>query len=159
MNVAVMSRAGAVRYCHLEHENKAVIISISDPSMYYSNAPFMSEQNRVVHILRLSFADADRPMTKDVYGKMATQDDLMTDNDAAQVAKLIGRYADTDIIVHCDAGISRSSGVAAAILKYVTGSDAAIFGNNRFCPNMWCYRKVLETLMEKDPLSLSKANT
>ena len=45
-----------------------------------------------------------------------------------------------------DAGISRSVGVAAAILKYTTGDDSSIFGNGLYDPNERCYRKTLEAL-------------
>ena len=50
-------------------------------------------------------------------------------------------------LVHCGAGQSRSAGVAAAILKWMTGSDAQIFDNRKYTPNMRCYRLVLEALM------------
>ena len=74
----------------------------------------------------------------------------MRDEDAAQVAELLRSYPDTDVIVHCDAGISRSAGVAAAILKYTTGDDSSIFQNGLYDPNIWCYRKTLEALKRND---------
>lgn len=52
------------------------------------------------------------------------------------------------LIVHCEAGISRSAGVAAAIMKYMYGTDEAIFGMPGFRPNMLCYRLTLEALMD-----------
>lgn len=51
-------------------------------------------------------------------------------------------------IVQCDAGVSRSAGVAAALMKYFNGDDSSIFDNPQYCPNMRCYRMVLEALME-----------
>ena len=54
-----------------------------------------------------------------------------------------------NIIVHCGAGISRSSGLAAALLKYFTGDDSQIFDNPKYTPNMTVYRTVLETFMEE----------
>lgn len=51
-------------------------------------------------------------------------------------------------IVQCDAGVSRSAGVAAALMKYFNGDDSPIFDNSQYCPNMRCYRMVLEALME-----------
>ena len=149
MNVQVMRRSAAVSWCHKAHENPTVMISISDPRMEYTSAPFRSKANNVRDILRLSFADADRP-GPDVYGNMTDMGDMMTEEDAARVAKFVQRHRDTDIIVHCDAGISRSSGVAAAIMRYLTGNDDAIFDNGRYCPNMWCYRKTLQALNALD---------
>lgn len=62
------------------------------------------------------------------------------------VAELLREYPDTDVIVHCDAGISRSAGVAAAILKHTTGDDSSIFENGLYDPNLWCYQKTLAAL-------------
>lgn len=52
-------------------------------------------------------------------------------------------------IVQCDAGVSRSAGVAAALMKYFNEDDSPIFDNSQYCPNMRCYRMVLEALMEE----------
>ena len=54
------------------------------------------------------------------------------------------------IVVHCDGGVSRSAGVAAAILKYFTGDDSEIFDNPNYYPNMLVYRMVLNALMEEE---------
>ena len=145
MNVTVMSRWYAVFYCYNPHAQPTVMISISDPHMQYAAAPFCSEENKVLQILSLCFADADQP-GPDIYGYDAREEDLMRDEDAAQVAELLRTYPDTDVIVHCDAGISRSAGVAAAILKHVTGDDSSIFDNGLYDPNLWCYQKTLAAL-------------
>jgi hypothetical protein len=46
-------------------------------------------------------------------------------------------------LVHCDAGMSRSPAVAAAISKVLTGDDSAFFGG-RYRPNIRVYRTLLE---------------
>ena len=145
MKVTVMSRWDAVFYCYNPHAEPTVMISISDPHMQYAAAPFCSEENKVLQILSLCFADADQP-GPDIYGYDARVEDLMRDEDAAQVAQLLQTYPDTDVIVHCDAGISRSAGIAAAILKHTTGDDSSIFENGLYEPNLWCYRKTLAAL-------------
>ena len=143
MSVTIMSRADAIRYCHQPHSRKTVMISISDPYESYRTKPFTSSDNGVVSVLCLSFCDADRPGT-DVYGHMVTERDLMTDADASRVAALVKGHPNEDVIVHCDAGISRSAGVAAAIAKFRSGDDTVIFKSYR--PNMWAYRKTLNAL-------------
>lgn len=147
MKVTVMSRWDAVFYCYNPHAGPTVMISISDPHMQYAAAPFCSEENKVLQILSLCFADADQP-GPDIYGYDAAVEDLMRDEDAAQVAELLRTHPDTDVIVHCDAGISRSAGVAAAILKHTTGDDSSIFENGLYDPNLWCYRKTLKALTD-----------
>lgn len=46
------------------------------------------------------------------------------------------------IIVHCDQGISRSAGVAAAILKAYNKDEDVILKNGRYCINPRCYEYV-----------------
>jgi predicted protein tyrosine phosphatase len=53
------------------------------------------------------------------------------------------------IIVHCEFGISRSAGVAAAISKFYEGNSGGIFGNPDYCPNRTCYDFVLSALKDK----------
>ena len=149
MSVVVMSRDAAIRDCNEYHNKPAIIISISDPYIDYHSEPFCSEQNHVVAIKPLFFTDADKP-GKDVYDREVTEKDLITEADAQLIKRLLKKYPDTDVIVHCDAGISRSSGVAAAILKATTDDDSQIFNSPKYRPNMRCYRMVLDELMSED---------
>jgi hypothetical protein len=52
--------------------------------------------------------------------------------------------------VQCDAGISRSAGIAGAISKYYLNKDQWVF--NRYRPNMHCYTKVLQKFYELEKL-------
>ena len=45
------------------------------------------------------------------------------------------------IVVHCEAGISRSAGVAAALSLILNKTDQYYF--DHYCPNMLVYRKIL----------------
>ena len=146
MKVTVLSRRNAMAYCYQSHVSPSVMISISDPNMRYDTAPFCSSDNKVKKILRLSFADADRPGV-DVYGRNASETDLMSREDAMKVRRLLESYPGLDVIVHCDAGISRSAGVAAGILKAKTGDDSQVFDDPGFCPNRHCYRVTLQALL------------
>ena len=147
MQVRVMGRKEAFVYCSLPHEKPAVMISVSDPHMVYDYTPFVSDTNGVKAILPLCFADADEP-GPDIYGFETEEADLMSFDHAQKIVQLLKDNPQTDIIVHCDAGISRSAGIAAAILKYFTGSDEQIFRDTYYCPNTWCYRKTLGALRQ-----------
>lgn len=144
-----MSRDAAIRYCNEYHNKPIIMISISDPYLTYDNEPFCSKKNQVIAIQPLFFTDADKP-GKDVYGREVIETDLITEDDAQLIKQLLLRYPEIDVIVHCDAGISRSSGVAAAILKASTGDDSQIFNSPKYRPNMRCYRIVLDELMTED---------
>ena len=99
----------------------------------------------------MSFDDVDKKqydeMTEAGYGSVV----LMNEQDAARIVAFVKKYKDSvdGIIVHCDAGVSRSAGVMAAIMKWLTGDDSKIFSDLRFHPNMWCYRLVLNEFMKE----------
>lgn len=147
MKITVMSRKSAVEYCRQAHNTRSIMISVSDPYNKYSESPFCTDENGVLQIQDLYFCDADRP-GKDVYGREVTEEDLFGDSHAFVIKRFLSLHPGTDIIVHCDAGISRSSGIAAAILKAYTGDDSQIFNSPRYVPNMRCYRVLLEELMK-----------
>ena len=145
IRVRVMNRLDATYYCSNPHNEKAVIISISTPYLNYEIGPYTNAENGVQDILKLSFFDADEPDSLDVNNVVSADSDLMSDEDAAKIADFVEDNIQHLIIVHCDAGISRSSAIAAAILLHYTGDDSAIFDNERaYSPNMWVYFKVLK---------------
>lgn len=89
---------------------------------------------------------------KSLYLDFDDSDDnnLMTYHQAMSVAKF---YADfghcNNLLINCEAGISRSSAVAAAILKYVSNDDSQVFNNAYFKPNRYVYRNVLKVLISQ----------
>jgi predicted protein tyrosine phosphatase len=70
--------------------------------------------------------------------------------DAKKIATFViaNEHNGKNFIIQCDAGVSRSAGVAAALMEYFNGDASPIFDNLQYCPNMRCYRMVLEVLME-----------
>lgn len=129
-----------------------IIISIADINL--NNNVFAQNPN-IKDVLRLKFDDES--------GGDANE---MTVEQAKQVVEFVRRWEGRigQIIVHCEAGISRSSGTAAAIMKYMTNDDMPVFENPKYTPNMTCYRKVLEAfygttideseLIEKEKISI-----
>ena len=55
-----------------------------------------------------------------------------------------------DIICQCDYGISRSAGLAAAILQKYAHRGIDVFANYKYTPNQFVYNKVYKALMELD---------
>lgn len=56
---------------------------------------------------------------------------------------------DIKMICQCEAGISRSAGVAAALSYIYNGSDAWVFQDPRYHPNMLVYRTILNVYGRK----------
>lgn len=137
MKVCVMNRAGAVRYSYSPNLEASAVISISTPYEEYAERIYPSPYNKISAVIRLVFDDVDG-------GK-----DCMTAEDAQKIARFVKLHEDKKIIVHCDAGVSRSAGIAAAIMKYYNCDDTPIFDSPRYCPNMLCYRLTLNALMEE----------
>lgn len=134
MRVTVMSRERAVRYSYGKHEQKAVAVSIGTPGEVYIKEIRPTVDNGIVAVVRLYFEDAE------------TGDGCITVGDAERIKALLQRFPEHDVIIHCDVGVSRSAGVAAAVLKHCTGDDTQIFDNPVYRPNMRCYRTVLNVL-------------
>lgn len=113
----------------------SIIISITDPDK--DRAHFASNP-KIIGICRVSFDDADSHNKTD-------EEILMSVDDAKKIRSFIDRYRDRvdQIIVHCEAGQSRSAGVMAAIIEYLTGDKHAVFGDPRYRPNMHCYRLMM----------------
>lgn len=141
MQVTVMSRKNALKYfMHLTREEKENIACISITGM--EDEP-VSKWHYPKTTLFLTFDDVDR----------ADGDEIpMSHYEANQIAFFVKGIAKDEsinsLIVHCEAGMSRSAGVAAAIMKYLFGTDEAIFGIPSYRPNMLCYRRTLEALMD-----------
>lgn len=137
LRVKVMNREDAVRYSYRPQNEDSVVISIGDVESVYRDSIFPSIYNRIFSVLPLKFDDVDG-------GK-----NCITKEDAQMIKSFVGRHKDKLIIVHCDGGISRSAGIAAALLKFYNGDDSEIFDNGRYRPNMLCYRTMLNVLEEE----------
>jgi hypothetical protein len=113
--------------------------------------PALQDNPKRVAVLEQKFYDLDgdalmRDWTeeeKDKYGN-----GCFSNSQAREIVEFVLADRTGKIVVHCDAGISRSAGVAAAVAKFLTGSDECIFGNKRYIPNRYVYRKLLNTFME-----------
>src|SRR5258708_4006668 len=117
MDFFVYSRGAIERVA--PHDVPHVVISITSASDDVAKIPTSTE---CLGILRLTFLDADEPTT-------ATPGPLFGAPDARLIWDfvLVHRAQAERVIVHCDAGISRSPAVAAAISRVLVGDDADFF--------------------------------
>lgn len=162
MKFVVMSRRDAVQYSYVAHMESSVIISICDSYSLFPKFKRM-KSNGIKAVLNLSFDDVQLPSgaseryiwKKDEGLLFDTLDNspyvVISEEDAKNIVSFVKKWynkVDT-IIVHCNAGISRSSGVCAAIMKGMTGDDSQIFDNPKYVPNTTCYKVVLEEFMKE----------
>lgn len=140
-DIVVMNKTAVEEYSLSEQNVNSVIISITSKK---SSEAFITKNkiSKVIDLLKIQFNDTD---IEDKYFGGITYEE------AKLIADFVKTYKDNEniqrIIVQCEAGQSRSAGVAAAIMKYLYDDDTPIFNNKRYTPNMLCYKKVLTALM------------
>jgi predicted protein tyrosine phosphatase len=118
------------------HEVPHVIISItSNPD----DVARLRLTNMCRGVLRLSFPDAEAP------SPLYAEANLFSRKQASDVWTFTQQHLSEiqRIIVHCDAGVSRSSAVAAALARVLNDDDTEFFGG-RYRPNMRVYRILLD---------------
>lgn len=133
MIVNVKNRRDARRWSFENHDGiSTIIISITDT---FSQPNTFDHNDCIKAVLPLQFDDVNRG-----------QPNCITSEDAKKIVDFVNLWKDKvdRILVHCEAGQSRSAGVAAAICKYLKGDDSEIYDNPRYTPNSTCYSMVLE---------------
>lgn len=134
VRIKVMSRKEASDFSFTNFQERIAIISINSYDEPYNM--FDNENPNIVDVLFLRFDDVE-----------AGELNQMTKSDAERIIAFVNNVISKvdQIIVHCGAGISRSAGVAAALMLILNGDDSLIFDNPKMCPNRSCYRLLLNT--------------
>lgn len=112
-----------------------VVVSITTSPFDEARIP---PSRHCLGILRLAFFDSDLPAEEE------GPDGLFSHEDARQIWCFVLPLREKlrCIVLHCNAGVSRSPGVAAALSKVLCGDDHAFFESYR--PNQRVYRLLLE---------------
>lgn len=109
-----------------------IIISIHSADV---NEPNIAANEHIKNVLFLCFDDV-----------VKGEKNFIDQPQAKLINRFVNEYASLPLcIVSCDAGISRSAGVAAALSLIHNGSDEEIFSDPKFCPNMDVYRAILNS--------------
>ena len=149
IDIHILNRKEAKKFSCESHDFKTAIISITDTDK--ADVIFeKNEANGIRAVLRLKFDDVERDYKNE---------HCITKEDAENIVKFVNKNKNKvdKFIVHCEAGVSRSAGVGAAIMKALNGDDWDVFKNPLKCPNMKCYRMVLNAFIDagyfdEDPL-------
>lgn len=137
MEIKVMSRIKAIEHSIKSDIKKCIIVSInsldSDSTYFYYN-------EKIIDILPLYFNDIERDYGESIAPR---QEDFIG------LKEFIDTHKDNvdEIIVHCAAGISRSSAVAAAICQYLDLDEFnTIWNCHNYIPNSLVYKLALREL-------------
>jgi len=133
MKIAVRSKTGAKEFTC---EQPWAAISIAT---YEGEHPVLSETNRI-GLLRLAFRDTDFERQERAFNK----------EQARQVIEFVEGiiHKAEMLLIHCEMGMSRSPGMAAALSKLYAGTDQYWF--DRYTPNRMVYSKLVEAAVEYD---------
>lgn len=123
-----------------------VIIGIIEPS---EDPIAFAENSSRLAVLSLQFYDLDYNPSE--WGEKNAKEiveqyghGIFTPTQAIQIINFVEAWknAAKAIVVHCAAGVSRSSAVAGAISRVLNGSDEKFFGS-LYVPNRFVYRTIL----------------
>ena len=148
MEIRVVNRR-SVFSCSATEAKPHVLISIYDPADVPADlAPNLNRRG----VLMLQFHDWDDKQ-KIVLDRSSTPDAkrmvFYNEQQAKQIFDFLQSHlASIELIIcQCDAGISRSAGLAAALSKLLNGTDEYFF--KHYIPNSRVYRLTLNCWMEQ----------
>lgn len=136
MKIKVMSKLEAIEHSIKSDINKCVIISINTPGY----GTYLYSNKNIIDILPLYFNDIVRDYAENIAPRS---------EDFIGLKDFIDRHKNNveEIIVHCAAGISRSSAVAAAICQYLNlDEEKIIWSNHNYIPNTLVYELSIREL-------------
>lgn len=153
VRVFVSSRARVNDLLSSLNKDNLVVISITDPDRknpqdQIAQIKGVSEDN----ILRLSFYDLDKQLTDKGKDLLIFNKDMALEIKSFIIGHILAcelKGAILSIVVHCEAGISRSAGCAGAIVKFFNG-DCSEFFKTPFIPNRLVFKTLLDCLNGED---------
>lgn len=133
MKFTILSEREIKKY---QSNEKHVVISITSPEAKFVKLP--DNPNRL-GILMLKFPDLDREIERYKYNNL-----LFNKYNAQAILNFFNLHIGQIelVIVQCEAGISRSPAVAAALSKAIGQDDSYFF--KHYIPNRLVYRTILK---------------
>ena len=138
----VLDRDG-VRAC--SHQEPYTVLSITDPQYRH---PELKRNDFCQAVLQISFSDVGEQAAR--LKAVSPHVTAFTLALAAQVADFVSEQVRAGtglLVINCEAGMSRSAGVAAALSQFYNHDETFFFEHYR--PNAWVRSLVLEALQGK----------
>lgn len=135
--IDIMSKQQCTVFSTKDLKEDCIIISINDTGC---NTVIFDNKN-ILDVLKITFDDLEKePKNKENKYK------LFDIHIAEEIKNFIGKFKNKmgHIVIHCTAGISRSSGVAAVLSRYLNGTDNHVFGCGEYHPNKLVYKTMCE---------------
>ena len=135
MEIRVLSKQQAIIRSCTDFDKKKIIISIRDP--HNDKAEFNQGNSSIKDVLYLSFYDISEE-TKSIFGGYES----MSPIDAILIRDFILKWQNEidEIWVQCEMGMSRSAGIAAALMEYYNIDSGYILNRSKYYPNLLCYK-------------------
>ena len=148
MKIEIHSIRSLKRLAHKPFMPDTALISIGD-----FGTEFPPLEHQPAHILRLEFDDITlSDIDYESSGRYAFR--LFSEEQANQIAAFVYRHREDceTLLCQCHYGQSRSAAVAAAIKEYFDHNGIDIFADEqeRYCPNLYVFRKTLQALQNKE---------
>lgn len=158
-NTTFVSKKQAEDYYEPTGKNTRVLISLTTPPNFKSHtksigcSPANLHEDTWKDILRLEFHDADPHKDSD-----SNEYKVFSVVEAVSILKFLKLHEDSieDVIVHCEAGISRSAGVSkfiAELYKLKFPQNYSVYNKHVFSTLMSTY---VECLYNTGPLKLEE---
>ena len=114
-----------------------ILISVNSPGSPAAKTPAVGDNYSLKAVLPLWFWDTTRMTEK--------YPEIFTVQHAKEILEFFNKYKDQVpvVIAHCDAGISRSAGVIAALSKITEGDDEYYWDRGPYVPNTLVYNTIL----------------
>lgn len=141
MKIHVTSRENINTLVSSLDSSNLIVISITDPK----NKDVLINHLEY-KILRLKFHDMEKDYDED--GKFPGII-LFNESMAKQIVNFVNLHNPSLIAIHCEVGISRSAGCAAALSRYYNDDDSMFFSGG-YLPNKLVYKTLLDLLNGKD---------
>lgn len=149
----VMSHSDLEDYCSKRHQDFWSVILINNTIEKDNTEDFINNEAnplaRIYRVLSLDFDDIDGN-----YAHETPECTPMSTEQAKMILNFVEHNTCNRFIISCHAGVSRSAGVCAALMKIYNGNDFEIFNCNKYVPNRYCYRKVLDAAFEMGVLKI-----
>jgi len=138
VNFKVLSRNEIKKY---QTNEKHIVFSICDPEGQFVKLPKYT--TRLGYML-MRFPDFDREIEGYPYNYL-----IFNKHMAQEIVNFFNMHKDkiTLVICQCEAGMSRSAGMAGALAKSIGQDDTYFF--KHYLPNMLVYRLILEKALNE----------